>query len=142
MLRGILLGAALAVGVAAPAAAGDLAGYVRHALEQMEYQWNNRTYSRQYFLEQGNLQQGGSWTYSFNTAADEVIFIAGCDQDCSGLSMTAFDRASGRLIDQRRGSGKSMEMRVRPGTGRHVIVSLTMERCSTQVCYYAISAVH
>lgn len=144
MLHRTLAALTFATGlVAGPTAqAQELAGYVRHALEQMEAEWAGRSYSRSYFIVQDSLQQGGSWTRSFNSEAGAVTLVAGCDQDCSGLSMTVFDRASGRLLDQRRGYGKSMQMTVYPGADRHLVAVLTMEGCATSVCYFAFTAVH
>lgn len=141
-LAAFLLAAALAGAPAAAAKAQELAGYVRHALEQMEDEWAGRAYTHSYFIAQDSLQQGGSWTQSFNSGAEAVTLVAGCDQDCSGLSLTVFDRASGRLLDQRRGYRKSMQMTVYPGANRHLVAVLTMEGCATRVCYFALTAVH
>ncbi|MFN3352817.1 MAG: hypothetical protein ACK4Z5_04340 [Brevundimonas sp.] len=144
MLRRMIACVAVMGALLTPAGgrADDLAAYVRHALEQMEYEWAGRSYERQYFLEQSNLAQGQTWTRAFTSEAQSVTFVAGCDQDCTGLSMTVFDVANGRLVDQRRGYGKSMQMTVWPGTGRRLIAVLTMEGCSTEICYFAFAAVH
>ncbi|MFC0632960.1 hypothetical protein [Brevundimonas balnearis] len=135
-----VLSGALAIG--GPAGAGELASYVRHALDQMEYQWADRPYTRSYFITQNNMGQGASWTQSFVSGASTVSLVAGCDQDCSGLSLIVFDRASGQSLGQRRGYGKSIEMTVSPGANRHLVAVLTMESCATEVCYFAFTAVH
>lgn len=144
MLHRTLAAVALSAAVAAApgARAQELASYIRHALDQMEAEWASRTYSRSYFVTQDSLRQGAAWTQNFTSAAASVTLVAGCDQDCSGLSMTVLDRTSGRLLDQRRGYGKSMQMTVYPGAGRPLIAVLTMEGCATNVCYFAFTAVH
>ncbi|HEV7354161.1 MAG TPA: hypothetical protein VGN74_13645 [Brevundimonas sp.] len=139
-LAAVLLCAALA---AATGARGqELTSYIRHALDRMEAEWAGRSYSRSYFVAQDNLRQGAAWTQNLTSAAASVTLVAGCDQDCSGLSMTVFDRASGRVLDQRRGYGQSMQMTIYPGAGRPLIAVLTMEGCATEVCYFAFTAVH
>jgi len=131
-----------AVAVAPGARAQELAGYVRYALEQMEAEWAGRRYAQSYFVDQHNLRQGAGWTRNFTSAATAVTLVAGCDQDCSGLSLTVYDRSGGQVLGQRSGYGKSLQMTVYPGSGRTLSAVLTMDRCATSVCYFALTAVH
>lgn len=139
-LAAVVLSAALA---AAPASrAQELASYIRHALDQMEAEWAGQTYRHSYFVDHHSLQQGASWPRSFTSAATAVTVVAGCDQDCSGLSLTVYDLSGGAVLSRRSSSGKSLRLTVYPGPGRTLSAVLTMDRCSTAVCYVALTAVH
>jgi hypothetical protein len=139
-LAAVALSAAVA---AAPGArAQELASYIRHALEQMEAEWAGQTYRHSYFVDHHALQQGADWTRTFTSAATAVTLVAGCDQDCSGLSLTVYDRSGGAVLSRRSSPGKSLQMTVYPGPGRTLSAVLTVDRCSTAVCYIALTAVH